>query len=271
MMTSNYKKTLFVLLLAAFSNATLIAEQSNYEGDEYEEVGSGKSTTELNVRPAENCTLEDCKTDDGYVIRVLGSSEDLLRDTDDTEEAHRNNRRVEISGQLNQKVISRTPLVDPASAQVSGKFVVYLKNGGVLWATEDPATLDPRLGFTGPSRVKFDNNRLLDSISVRYFTNYSAFIEKLELVAYKENDIDLVRPYVLSELPINAIDTFEWTGAFPSTWNLRQGDTVQYQIRAYGANGAIDETRPKRMQLLSEAEFNSNATTKDKIFLMELL
>lgn len=212
---------------------------------------------------AEKCTVQDCKTDDGYVIRILGEGEKVLRNLGNSENDHAENRRVEISGQLNQAVNTVTSK-DPASAQVSGKFVVYLKNGGVLWAIEDPANLDPRLGFSGPARIKYDNGRLLDSIRVRYSTNYSAFIEKLELVLYKENDINLVRPFVLTELPVKAVNTFEWSGSFPKNWNLRQGDTVQYQVRAYGANGAVDDTRPKRMQLLSEAEFNSNSTLTDK-------
>ena len=234
-------------------------------------LGSGLSLSaeKVDVAPTapvvieENCTLQDCSTDDGYVIRVIGAGENVLRNPSDTEQSHAENRRVEIAGELRQKQLNPQVTKDPASAELSGRFVVYLKNGGVLWATEDPANLDPRLGFSGPSRVKFENGKLLDSLSIRYFTNYSAFIDRLEVVIYEENDRDLVHPVVLTDLPVTGVNTFEWSGQFPKTWNIRQGDTIQYQVKAYGANGAVDETTPKRMQLLSEAEFNSNATVAD--------
>ena len=70
-----------------------------------------------------DCTLQDCKTDEGYVIRVIGSGENVLRDAADTEDAHAKNRRVEISGELKQQVQTLAPK-DPASAELSGRFVV---------------------------------------------------------------------------------------------------------------------------------------------------
>jgi len=249
------------LLLGALGSNVFAQDQGLLDGPQVTDLVSQEQVSQ----PIDNCTLQDCKTDSGYVIRVLGKGEIELRDTDETEQAHSKNRRVDIKAQLNQVNTQAVESPnDPASADVSGQFVVYLDNGGVLWATEDPVALNPQLGFSGPTRVKFENGQLLEPINLRYFSNYSRFIKKLEIVFYKQNDVDLISPILRADLPSVPVNTFEIAEQFPQIENLRQGDTVQYVLRAYGNNGAFDETSVKRMQLLSEAEFNSQSSGVDR-------
>jgi hypothetical protein len=133
--------------------------------------------------------------------------------------------------------------------------VLRLPGGGRLWATEDPANLTPQLNVSASSIAGLRDDQLVDGLSFNYSTNYASFIDRLEVLIYNGRDADLVRPLVALSLPLTGEGVFDWDGKLPAGHGLRAGDTLVYQVRAYGKEGQIDETRVRGVRLYTEAEW----------------
>jgi hypothetical protein len=133
--------------------------------------------------------------------------------------------------------------------------VLRLPGGGRLWATEDPANLTPQLNVSASSIAGLRDDQLVDGLSFNYSTNYASFIDRLEVLIYNGRDADLVRPLVALSLPLTGEGLFDWDGTLPAGHGLRAGDTLVYQVRAYGKEGQIDETRVRGVRLYTEAEW----------------
>lgn len=156
----------------------------------------------------------------------------------------------------------------PGRAVVVGKWSVDLPNGGVIWATEDPNLGVPEFTLSASSLVPFDGSRITRPVRFYAYNNYPAFIERVEVLVYRASDADLVAPLAKIEMPVAAVSEVEWDGSLPSGFKARPGDELVYVARAYAADGAYDETWPRRMQLVTpeEAErgrqLQRNATEK---------
>ncbi|MEZ5706972.1 MAG: hypothetical protein R3E56_17975 [Burkholderiaceae bacterium] len=142
-----------------------------------------------------------------------------------------------------------------ASQAVQPGQVLRLPGGGRLWATEDPANLTPQLNVSATSIAGLRDDQLIDGLSFNYSTNYASFIDRLEVLIYNGRDADLVRPLMAMSLPLTGEGVFDWDGKLPAGHGLRAGDTLVYQIRAYGKGGQIDETQTRSVRLYTEAEW----------------
>ena len=136
---------------------------------------------------------------------------------------------------------------------VSGSST-QLPNGGVIWATEDPNLGQPRLDVSAPSVVAFDGERILKPVRFQAYSNYPAFIERAEVLVFAASDADLVTPIARIALPVAGVADADWDGALPAGFKASRGDELTYIVRAYGADGAIDETYLRRLQLVSPDE-----------------
>lgn len=125
---------------------------------------------------------------------------------------------------------------------------------GVIWATEDPNLGAPELSVSAPGYAAFEGGRI--TAPVRFFVrgNYSAFIQRLELSIYRADDTDLVQPVGTLELPVAAVSQGDWDGRLSGPMPFRTGDELVYVLRAYGASGAVDETTPRRLRLVTPIE-----------------
>jgi len=123
---------------------------------------------------SEACTIERCVTDGGFAIEIISNEKPAAENlvVGDTKAAMLSNDRVDIYG----------------------NFMVRMQNGGVVWATEDPAVLDPRLGLRGPTRLPIQNSRVLDNAKFDVTLNYPAFVKRMELLIFDGNDDDLIAP-----------------------------------------------------------------------------
>lgn len=92
-------------------------------------------------------------------------------------------------------------LEQPGRATALGRFSVQLPGGGAIWATEDPDLGQPELSVSGPSMVPFEAGRITRPVQFYARSNYSAFIDRLELTLYRASDADLIEPIAQFDLP----------------------------------------------------------------------
>ncbi|MGR4895342.1 hypothetical protein ACIPR8_08700 [Stenotrophomonas sp. LARHCG68] len=142
----------------------------------------------------------------------------------------------------------------PGKATVTGNFLIRLPEGGAIWATEDPAMGLPELSVSAPSMVAFDNGRITRPVDFFVRGNYTAFITRFEVSLYRGSDSDRVAPLAQFDLPVAAVGQHSWDGALPEDVPLRRGDRLVYVLRAYDAEGNVDETSAQSIQLVTPAE-----------------
>src|SRR5690606_31922567 len=194
--------------------------------------------------PGVDCTGAGCSTQDGILVRIRTRGERQPR-TDGAAEggaALQPDRRVTVDAAA------------PGRAVALGKWSVPLPNGGVLWATEDPSLGQPQLDVSASGIVPFDGERITRPVRFYGYSNYSAFIDRAEVLVFHADDADLVSPLATLPLPVAAVADVEWDGALPDGSRLRAGDELVYLVRAHGADGSFDETYPRRMQLVTPDE-----------------
>lgn len=141
----------------------------------------------------------------------------------------------------------------PVAMPVGG--ALELPGGGVLWATEDPALAEPVLNVQAGSMIPFEAGRITRAVRFHSYSNYTAFIDRLQVSVYRASDTDLVTPLATVDLPVTPLGDATWDGTLPERLNLREGDALLYVARAYGAGGAFDETRAQRIALVTEADY----------------
>src|SRR5690606_11764135 len=87
----------------------------------------------------------------------------------DDAESLQENRRVEVASACpwNTALFGRT--------DVAGQFTIDLPNGGVVWATEDPALVPPALDVQTGSTAPFADGRIARPLRFRGYSNYPSF------------------------------------------------------------------------------------------------
>ena len=153
------------------------------------------------------------------------------------------------SGELEPDRRATVAVERAGKATALGKFSVSLPNGGAIWATEDPTLGQPELSVSAPSMVAYDGKRIVDPVQFFVRGNYPGFIRKMEISVYRSTDTDLVEPLAVIPLEVAAVTQASWDGALPGKYRFRTGDALIYVLRAYGANGAFDETIQRTIQL----------------------
>ncbi|AKC88181.1 hypothetical protein [Pseudoxanthomonas suwonensis] len=192
-----------------------------------------------------DCTSAGCVAAQGELlmqVRTRGKRQPQTVEAPETTQALQSDRRVTVEA------------VQPGKAVAVGKWSVQMPGGGVVWATEDPNLGQPQLDVSATSLVAFDGSRITRPVRFFSYSNYSAFIERAEVRVFRANDSDLVAPLATIPLPVAAVADVEWDGVLPADARVRAGDELLYVVRAWGADGAFDETWPRRMQLVAPDE-----------------
>jgi hypothetical protein len=178
-------------------------------------------------------TAQDAPAQTGVKIRSVGEAESKSDDPADLQ----NNRRVDIV---------QTPNVLPL---VPIKTRMALANGGQIWATEDPQLSQPELSASANSIVSFADGKIQQPVQFYVRSNYTAFMQRLEIVLFRDTDRDFTQPLANVAVPLDNIASVDWDGTLPGGLNLRTGDDLVFVVRAYDAAGNFDETHPQRIQL----------------------
>ncbi len=195
---------------------------------------------------AVDCDAQQCTGDEGLLFRLRTRSYD--RPVTQGTSAHSSSREL----QPDRRVTVATET--PGKAVAVGKWSVQLPNGGVIWATEDPNLGVPELTLSASSLVPFDGKRITKPVHFYVYNNYPDFIERVEILIFRASDADLVSPLAKVDLPVAAVAEADWDGALPAGLEARTGDELVYIARAHGADGSIDETYPRRLQLVKPEE-----------------
>ena len=147
-------------------------------------------------------------------------------------------------------------LHQPGGVTVSAAQVVEFPAGGVVWASEDPTLGQRALAASLPGLVAFEQGRIQQPLSIHVRSNYPAFIDRQEVMIFRETDADLVRPLARIPVPVAAVGSLQWDGQLETRGGppLRQGDGLVYVLRAYGHNGQYDQTHAQSFRLVSPEE-----------------
>lgn len=193
-----------------------------------------------------DCDATACSNEQGLLFQLRTRSYDqpVTRGTSrgSSIQALQPDRRVTVAREV------------PGQATAVGRFSLQLADGGVVWATEDPNLGQPELSVSAPSFVPFDGQRIVAPVRFVVRSNYPAFIERMELLLYRAADADLIEPLVQVPIMPTGVAEAEWDGVLPARYRYRAGDDLVYVLRAYGADGAWDETGPSRLQLVTPEE-----------------
>ena len=202
------------------------------------------------------CTDAGCQQGQEIVFKVVsvGEHASVVPELDESagSDALAPDRKVSVVAARPDSDAAAVPA--PGRAVAVGKWSIQLPNGGVIWATEDPALGRPALSVSAPSFVGFDGERITAPLRFYAYSNYPAFIERAEILFYRAADSDLVEPVATLALPVAASATAQWDGALPANYRPNTGDELVYIVRAYGKDGGIDETYPSRVQLVRPEE-----------------
>jgi hypothetical protein len=191
------------------------------------------------------CTDAGCTSEEGILLRLRTRSEDepvTPPGTPATGPALAPDRRVTITSEREGQAVAL------------GRFSVALPDGGVIWATEDPDLGRPELSISASSLVAFDGRRVTRPVRFYARGNYTAFVQRYEISIYRASDADLIDPIATLPLEVAAVAEGEWDGQLPERYRFRIGDELLYVLRAYGENGAYDETWPQSMHLVAPEE-----------------
>jgi hypothetical protein len=209
------------------------------------------------------CSATGCRSEEGllFQLQTRGEREPLTHDTTDksSSEKLQPDRRVSIELQKTDPVMADQ--AQPGKAVASGKFSIQLPNGGVIWATEDPTLGMPELSVSGPSMLAFEDGRINGQVQFFARSNYPGFIQRYELAFYRATDLALIEPLATMPMPVSAVSRAQWDGKIDSRYPLRPGDTIVYVLRAFGENGAVDETSPRTIDLVRPEDAERGAQT----------
>lgn len=183
-----------------------------------------------------SCDASGCSDGEGAVLRIRnrGEAEAKAGDADQLQ----SDRRVDVERESSGRT------------EVRGRFAIDLPGGGMLWATEDPQLAAPDLNVQASPLVEFSDGRISKPVRFMSYSNYAGFAQRHELVIYRGTDADLVSPVATIEMPAAAVGEVEWNGELPADLRLREGDELQYVLRAISTDGSVDETYPNRLTLV---------------------
>lgn len=136
------------------------------------------------------------------------------------------------------------------NAATPARYSVDLPNGGLIWATEDPTLTSPLLNVQGSAVAAFEHGQVTEPVHFQIYSNYDAFIRKMQVSIYRGDDTDLVTPLAVVDVTPGAVVQATWDGKLPTGVVLQPGQQLSYVLRAWGEDGSVDETYPRTLQLV---------------------
>lgn len=205
-------------------------------------------------QPRYECSTDECRTQYGFIFKVRSEGKENPVLDENNKEDFGLSRRVDIHHNEVYTYDEEGFTPDQKKVEVTSNMSIRLENGGMLWATEDPALNNPSMNINGPTAIAFDNGVISEPVQFSYYNNYSAFIERLELVVFDGHDTDLVTPLTTVNVPVTNNGRYAWDGKVTLDQQLVLGNNILYTLRAYDKDGHMDETRIKTIRLVSSQE-----------------
>jgi hypothetical protein len=130
------------------------------------------------------------------------------------------------------------------------RYSLDLPNGGLIWATEDPALTSPLLNVQGSAVAAFERGQVTEPVHFQIYSNYDAFIRKMQISIYRGDDTSLATPLAVVDVAPGAVVQATWDGRLPAGTSLQAGQQLSYVLRAWGEDGSVDETYARTLQLV---------------------
>jgi len=182
---------------------------------------------------SQDCENDECENPAPYVLRIIKSGEGKPRSTNETKEGRQDNRRTDVT--LTRKV----PLPKAEKETRRGVF----GSGGAVWLSKDPTSLDRILEVKAPASAVISEDKLDKPIEFEVKTNYSHFIERLEILIWSEEATQLTRPLKVIPMADSVSEqNHKWDGQLDDIV-FKTGMQLQYAVRAFDEQGRVDQSR----------------------------
>jgi len=221
---------------SATETKSKIASESTAETESKSATGSSSET--------ESKTESNSKSEKAapYVLRIIKSGEANPRSSNKTKEGRQDNRRSDVT--LTRKV----PLPTVKNETRRGVF----GSGGTVWLSKDPTSLDRILEVKAPASAILIDEMLDKPIEFDVKTNYSHFIERLEILIWSEEATQLTEPLeILSISESIGEQQYSWDGQIDNT-DFKPGMSLQYAIRATDGQGRMDQSVRSILRFVEE-------------------
>jgi len=158
------------------------------------------------------------------------------------------NRRVEIEVLYDEAPVE---VVERTIPKPTSERRIILPHGGVIWATQDPGKVDPRLSIAALTPLVVEGKNKIEPIKFNVYSNYQAYISRYEISIYSQDDVDLVRPLsrLVGEVP-KFDEPISWDGYLQEGERPVPGEHLVYVLTAFDENGYRDETGPQLLRVV---------------------
>jgi len=189
-----------------------------------------------------DCENGECESSAPYVLRIINSGEANPRSNNKTKEGRQDNRRSDVT--LTRKV----PVPTVKNEHRRSVFGA----GGAVWLSRDPTSLDRILQIKAPKSVVLAEGKAKKPIKFEVKTNYTHFIERLEILIWSEEATQLTEPLKIVSMDASIDEQqHDWDGRLDDAV-LKPGMQLQYAIRAIDSEGRIDQSVRSTLRFIEE-------------------
>jgi uncharacterized repeat protein (TIGR01451 family) len=142
---------------------------------------------------------------------------------------------------------------DTTGGDATPPWLRQLPGTGAVWTTVDPSGVDPAMNVGASSVLPLVRGELRNPVRFSLWSNYNAFIDRWEILIYRGDDEDLVRPVRTLVGTDVAFETkVAWNGVLDGGGSAEPGDVFFYVLRAYDKDEHVDETVPKTIRFVED-------------------
>ena len=174
-----------------------------------------------------------------YSLTIINHGESAPRASNDTETGKQANRRVDIS------------IARKAERSELEERSLNLDQGGTIWVTKDPSSLDRQLEIDANATAVVEGGKLASPFNFTLKTNYAAFIDRWEIHLYRAGSTaDQEKYELIAGRSIGLSTPVEWNGATKNNLLFRHGLEIDYVLRVFDQSGNYDETHPRTLKFV---------------------
>ena len=201
-----------------------------------------------------------------YTLKIVTHGEDANRSHNMDEQARQDNRRTDVSMKTTVQTGTRT-VKSERTEQVKVKVnsgqsrSIRLDDGGVIWVSKDPISLNPTLNVNTSGSVEIEGGTFSSPINFTINTNYAHYIDQWELAVYDSSDtdqLDALATFMGRDLKNGR--TIKWDGHTKDGQLLKSGDQLTYVLTVRDKEGHKDETHSRQISLIGANRNLQNST-----------
>jgi hypothetical protein len=237
----------------------IVSDEVIINVEEITESDSKESETIKNDNDNSSVTIDDANIE----VELADENKIILDDAIDADLVSQEDSKSPNDNIIADKVIELEELTTAHSdifVDDENTYSISLPNNGLIYISEDTAVGEAVLSIASLPYASIVDGAISEQITFLIRSNYSAFIERMEISIYKASDIDLIEPLVTIPITSSAFSKVTWDGKLPDTYLYKTGDELIYVLRAYDKEGRFDESVKNSIWLLKPEDvgFNKN-------------